>query len=94
MTPGSPTNTPRRPIEAPLLIAQGLSDELVLPGIQEAFVQERCAAGQSLEFRTYAGEDHVSVVGPDSPLNQDLVDWTNARLAGEAQAAGCQTIAR
>jgi alpha-beta hydrolase superfamily lysophospholipase len=87
-------NTPREPIAAPLLIAQGLSDELVLPDVQKAFVLERCAAGQSLEFRTYAGKDHVGVVAPDSPLNQDLVAWTLARLANEPPAAGCQTIER
>jgi alpha-beta hydrolase superfamily lysophospholipase len=87
-------NTPRKPIAAPLLVAQGLADELVLPSVQEAFIQERCAAGQSLEFRTYAGKDHVSVVAPDSPLTQDLVEWTLSRLANEPVAAGCQTIAR
>jgi alpha-beta hydrolase superfamily lysophospholipase len=87
-------NTPRRPIQAPLLIAQGLTDELALPNVQKAFVEERCAAGQSLEYRTYAGKDHVGVVGSDSLLNQDIIDWTEKRLANEPQVAGCSTVSR
>ncbi len=83
-------NTPRDPIAAPLLIAQGLADDLVLPDVQRAYVEERCAAGQSLEFRTYSGQDHLSVVAPESPLNEDLIAWTQARLAGEPQADGCR----
>jgi len=83
-------NTPRDPIAAPLLIAQGLADDLVLPDVQRAYVEERCAAGQSLEFRTYSGQDHLSVVAPESPLNEDLIAWTQARLAGEPQEDGCR----
>jgi alpha-beta hydrolase superfamily lysophospholipase len=87
-------NTPRRPIEAPLLIAQGTIDDLVLPSVQEAYISDRCAAGQSLEFRTYEGKDHLSVVAPESLLNDDLIAWTKDRLAGQPQAPGCERITR
>jgi alpha-beta hydrolase superfamily lysophospholipase len=73
-------NTPNRPLRQPLLIAQGLTDDLVLPDLQSRFVRTRCAGGQALEYRTYAGRDHVSVVAPDSPLVPDLVRWTRERL--------------
>ena len=73
-------NTPDRPLPQPLLIAQGLADDLVRPEVQSRFVRARCAAGAALEFRTYAGRDHLSVVAPDSPLTGDLVQWTRDRF--------------
>lgn len=87
-------NAPQGMINVPLLIAQGRADDLVLPTIQDEYVKQRCAAGQSLSYRTYEGKDHVGVVGPDSLLNEDLVTWTLDRLAGKPQANGCETIAR
>ncbi|WP_345741314.1 lipase family protein [Salana multivorans] len=75
-------NVPRLPIEAPLLLAQGLADTLVLPDAQRAYVEELCAAGQAVDYRTYEGQDHVGVVGPDSPLPGELLRWTADRFAG------------
>jgi alpha-beta hydrolase superfamily lysophospholipase len=82
-------NTPDRSLRQPLLIAQGLADTLVLPQIQSEFVRRRCGAGQILEFRTYAGQDHLSIVAPDSPLAPDLVRWTQDRIAGMPPPASC-----
>lgn len=73
----------------PLLIAQGLADDLVLPEIQERFVRRRCDAGQALAYRTYPGRDHLSVVAPDSPLTPDLVAWTRDRIAGVTAPVEC-----
>ena len=74
-TPPSPAvakrfaeNAPVRPIAAPLLVAQGLGDGLVLPTLTEAFVTSRCAAGQRLDYWTFSGLDHAGLVHPDSPL--------------------------
>ena len=82
-------NTPARPLQQTLLVAQGLTDDLVLPGIQASFVQALCNAGQALEYRTYAERDHLSVVAPDSPFIADLVRWTEDRFAGRPAPAGC-----
>jgi len=82
-------NTPDRPLRQPLLIAQGLADTLVLPQIQSGFVRRQCGAGQILEYRTYAGQDHLSIVAPDSPLAPDLVRWTQDRIADAAPPASC-----
>jgi pimeloyl-ACP methyl ester carboxylesterase len=87
-------NTPDRPIDAPLLIAQGESDGLILPGVQDAFVERRCAAGQSLLYLTYRGQGHLEVVAPDAPLGADVVRWTQDRFAGIAPADGCETQSR
>jgi hypothetical protein len=87
-------NTPIRPLAAPLLIAQGLADDLVLPSIQEQFVHRRCDADQPLQFIRYAGRDHLSLVAPDSPLNDELMRWTRERIAGLPSPTGCLDVTR
>lgn len=82
-------NAANQPIAAPLLIAQGLADPVVQPAFTQRYVDARCKAGQSLEYWTFAGRDHGSIVQPGSPLEQPLAAWTQARFAGEAAAPGC-----
>jgi pimeloyl-ACP methyl ester carboxylesterase len=82
-------NTPDGLIKAPVLIAQGLSDIVVPPSATDAYVEERCAAGQRLEYWTFAGRDHVTLVLPGTPLEELLISWTMARFADEPQASGC-----
>ena len=82
-------NIPNGPIAAPVLIAQGQTDELVYPEIQQAFVDRRCAEGQSIEYQTYKGRDHMAVVAPDSPLQANLLNWTRERMSGNIASAGC-----
>jgi hypothetical protein len=82
-------NTPEHPIPQPLLVAQGEADVLVLPAVQARWVARRCAAGQAIDYRSYAGRDHLSLVAPDAPFVADLVRWTEDRFAGRAAAAHC-----
>lgn len=82
-------NVPVLPVASPVFIAQGETDDLVLPDLQRAYVEARCADGWALDYRTYADRDHMGVVADDSPLVDDLVGWTAARFAGEAVPAGC-----
>jgi hypothetical protein len=82
-------NTADRSMAAPVVIAQGLADPVVPPAATDAFVSERCAAGQRLEYWTFAAPDHGTIVQPGSPLDEPLVAWTAARFANEPQAAGC-----
>lgn len=82
-------NVPRDPIAAPVLIAQGEADDLVLADIQRRYVAALCAAGQAIDYRSYGGRDHISLLAPDSPLTVELIAWTRARLAGEPTASGC-----
>jgi hypothetical protein len=76
----------------PYLIAQGDADALILPAVQRRFVQELCKAGQTLEYRTYAGRGHVGLVAANSALIPDLVRWTQSRLAGTRQPSGSQSM--
>ena len=85
-------NTPDRPVPQPLLVVQGLEDDLVLPDVQAGFVRQRCAAGQVLDYRTYAGQDHLSVVAPESPLIPELLRWTGERFAGDPPPAACRGL--
>lgn len=83
-------NTPDRPLAQPLLLAQGMADDLVRPGIQDDFVHRRCRGGQPLDYRRYGGRDHLSLVAVDSPLTTDLMSWTRDRLAGLPVPTGCR----
>jgi pimeloyl-ACP methyl ester carboxylesterase len=82
-------NTPDGPIPAPVVIAQGLSDIVVPPSATETYIEERCAAGQRLEYWTFAGRDHLTIIQPGTPLEEALIRWTTARFANVPQAAGC-----
>src|SRR5262249_37931242 len=82
-------NAPDGLIQAPVIIAQGLSDTIVPPSATDTYVEERCAAGQQLEYWTFAGRDHLTIIQSDSPLEELLIQWTTARFANEPQASGC-----
>jgi len=83
-------NIPTDPIEAPLLLAQGETDPLVIPSAQQEYADQRCASGGGpVDYRTYADRDHVGVVADDSPLVPELLDWTAQRFAGEQAQSTC-----
>ena len=82
-------NKADHPIKAPVVIGQGLSDIVVPPPATDAYVEERCAAGQRLEYWTFAGRDHITIVQPGTPLEELLIRWTTARFGNEPQATGC-----
>jgi pimeloyl-ACP methyl ester carboxylesterase len=82
-------NTADGPINAPVVIAQGLSDNVVPSRATDAYVEERCSADQQLEYWTFAGRDHITIVQPGTPLEELLIRWTTARFANEPQASGC-----
>lgn len=82
-------NIPPATVTVPLLLAQGAADTLVLPPAQEAYVQQACAAGEVVDYRTYAGRDHVGLVETDSPLIGELMAWTTDRFGGEPAGTAC-----
>jgi len=83
-------NTADHPIGVPVVIAQGLADVVVLPAATDEYVNQRCAAGQQIEYWKVTGRDHGGIVQPGSPLEAPLVAWTSARFANQPQARGCQ----
>jgi acetyl esterase/lipase len=85
-------NTPSDPIDVPVLVAQGLSDSVVDPDVTDAYVQDRCGDGQVIEYLREAGQEHMTIVGADSPVADTLVEWTEARFAGDEAATECTTV--
>jgi uncharacterized membrane protein HdeD (DUF308 family) len=83
-------NVPTGTVPAPLLIAQGDADSLVLPRVQRAYVAKRCAAGQVVDYRVYPNRDHVPLVQADSPLIPELISWTSDRFAGDPAPTSCR----
>ncbi|MBI5321990.1 lipase family protein [Bradyrhizobium sp.] len=83
-------NTPATAIPAPVLIAQGSDDDLVLPRLQFRYVAARCAAGQPIDYRIYPGRDHVSLVAGHAALDTDLVAWSRDRFAGLPDTPNCR----
>lgn len=82
-------NTADGPIQAPVVIAQGLSDNVVPSTATDAYVEERCSVGQQLEYWTFAGRDHFTIAQAGAPLEKLLIGWTTARFANEPQSSGC-----
>lgn len=81
--------TPLGPFPGPVLVAQGLADPLVLPKLQQQWVTDRCDAGIAVDYRTFEGLSHVSLVAADSPLTPQIVQWTLDRWNGEAAPSQC-----
>src|SRR5438034_9465812 len=69
-------NTANGLIKAPVVIAQGLSDIVVPSSATDAYVEERCSAGQRLEYWTFAGRHHGTYVQPGTTLDVLLMSWT------------------
>src|SRR6266508_3017047 len=57
-------NTADGPIKTPVVIAQGLSDIVVPSSATDAYVEERCSAGQRLEYSTVAVRFHFTSFQP------------------------------
>ncbi|HLT83207.1 MAG TPA: lipase family protein, partial [Phototrophicaceae bacterium] len=82
-------NEPPPTVTAPLLLAQGGADTLITPTVQDGYVARLCAAGVDVDYRTYPGRDHLSLVAADSPLTPELLAWTADRFSGTPVAGGC-----
>ncbi len=79
-TPGS------RPTGAPILVVQGLSDPLVLPAVQRAFVDALCARGESVEYRELPEVGHLDA-GQKSA--EQVSAWIADRFAGTPATPTC-----
>lgn len=80
---------PTGPFPAPVMVAQGLADPLVKPALQQDWVTGRCDAGEAIDYRTFPGLSHNTLVAADSPLNPQLVQWTLDRWNGEPATPSC-----
>jgi len=87
-------NIPTAAIAAPLLVAQGLSDDIIPPSVTDGYVQGRCADGQTLDYWVFpAGTHEPSISTTDFALDRPLAEWTRERFAGKPQPKGCHARA-
>lgn len=71
---------------SPVLIIHGENDEQIPVVSSQLLVTRMCEIGQDVERRTYPGQSHAGVIGPSMP---EMLEWIDARLAGEAAASDC-----
>ena len=84
--------TPVGPFPAPVLVAQGRADPLVRPEMQRAWVEGRCSAGIDIDYRTFPGLSHNTLVAADSPLTPQIVQWTLDRWDGKPATPNCDDL--
>ena len=82
-------NVPVGPYDMPVLLGQGVDDEIIFDSMQTGFAASLCEQGTNLTYRRYEGLGHVSLVSADSPAVTDMVDWTSQRFAREVAAPDC-----
>jgi acetyl esterase/lipase len=71
---------------SPVLIIHGESDEQIPVISSQLLVTRMCDIGQVVERLTYPGQSHAGVIGPSMP---DMLEWIDARLAGEEAPSDC-----
>jgi pimeloyl-ACP methyl ester carboxylesterase len=82
-------NTPGSvPVRVPVLVTQGLADELVLPSATTALVTSLCRAGEHVTYREYPGIDHGLAGYRTVPL---LLPWLSEVLAGSTPTSSCSS---
>ncbi len=77
---------PGTDFKIPMLIAQGDADQVVQPAITQAYVEQLCAVGANVTFKTYAGAGHFDVV---SASTADVLAWMAAVRQGATPASTC-----
>jgi uncharacterized membrane protein HdeD (DUF308 family)/acetyl esterase/lipase len=87
-------NIPDQRTGVPTFIGQGLTDVSVIPELQRAFAERLCTAGQIIDYRGYAGRDHMGVIAADSPVIPDVLKWTEARFARKLPGDTCSFAER
>ena len=71
------------PTAAPMLVYQGLSDDVVYKVFTDQYVQMACGLGNTVEYKTFSGKDHYE---ENDAAEKDVLEWMQARLAGVAPA--------
>jgi len=81
-------NSPgNRPAGAPLLVVQGTADQFALQPLTDAFVSKACAAGDTVDYRLYAGANHGD---PElTASSSDIAAWFAERVDGTPATSTC-----
>jgi alpha-beta hydrolase superfamily lysophospholipase len=79
-TPGSVPTT------APMLVYQGLSDDVVYKVFTDAYVKKACELGNTVDYKTFSGKDHYE---ENAAAEKDVLEWMQARLGGVGAPSAC-----
>lgn len=80
-------NTPgAQPLGAPLFVAQGASDTLVVPSATAAFVSRMCSASEHVTFQSYPDTGHGGIALKALPA---VLSFLSASLAGAPPPSTC-----
>jgi uncharacterized membrane protein HdeD (DUF308 family) len=82
-------NLPPSQSAVPVLLGQGMDDDLIGYDMQSRYAAGLCGAGTYIDFRGYDGRDHLSLVAADSPAMDDVFAWTADRFDGVEASAAC-----
>lgn len=77
-------------MDRPVLITAGTGDEIVPVTVVERFVRDIGAVGARVRFVRHDGATHVDLLGAG---HQDIIAWTDQRLADEAPCPEVMTQA-
>jgi dienelactone hydrolase len=69
-----------------LLVVQGTVDTTIPQALTDAFDTKACAAGDTVDYRTYDGATHGSVI---AAAQDDVVAWMKDRVAGKPAPTTC-----
>jgi predicted esterase len=86
MAPLEANTAPPPPPGVPLLIAQGLADQVVLPNTTALLVQRYCAAGAPLTTFWDPGASHAQIATAAGPM---FASWLADRAARRSQQLSC-----
>jgi len=75
-----------RPAGAPVLIVQGSADTTIPKVLTDTFTTKACAAGDTVDYRTYDGATHGTVI---VAAQDDVVQWLKDRVAGKPAPTTC-----
>jgi pimeloyl-ACP methyl ester carboxylesterase len=79
-------NTPKDPIDVPILIAHGTADPLIPIELSEAAAARRCEAGEDIQFARYPGSSHDA----RNDTAMYILGWVVDRFAGRPTASNCE----
>ena len=75
-----------RPAGAPVLIVQGSADTTIPKVLTDTFTKKACAAGDTVDYHTYDGATHTTVI---NAAQDDVVQWLKDRVAGKPAPTTC-----
>ena len=78
----APTLKPSQPV----MIAESLTDNVVLPNTTALYIQKACQAGSNLNSLWLTNVNHIQL---QSVISPSVINWINDRFSGKANSSTC-----